>query len=150
MSVVYTTEATVIGPAIDVDRFIATHVTNQAGCEYSGPALDFRTIIPRPDFNDTAEMREWCHEAWGVRAVSFDYVLRTRKPDRLVFSILTVNGFAEPIWRKLAEMWPTLMFGIEVDDGETEQCVGRLHGSACQFDRVPYDMDRFRRLHAGS
>jgi hypothetical protein len=73
---------------------------------------------------------EWNIDKWGTKWGSYSYGPRPSAPDRLVFKFETAWSFPEPIFRKLAEMYPELVFAVRsFDEGWNFACVGEFNGA---------------------
>lgn len=72
---------------------------------------------------------EWSIENWATKWGGYDYELRSREPGKLVFKFETAWSFPEPIFRKLAEMYPALVFAVvSYDEGSNFACSGEFNG----------------------
>lgn len=72
---------------------------------------------------------EWSIQHWGTKWGAYDYEERERGDGRFVFKFETAWSFPEPIFRKLAETWPSLTFDIvSHDEGDNFGCDGQFNG----------------------
>ena len=72
---------------------------------------------------------EWCIANWGTKWGAYDYVEREREEGRFSFKFETAWSFPEPIFRKLEEMYPELVFDVaSYDEGSNFGCRGQFNG----------------------
>jgi hypothetical protein len=72
----------------------------------------------------------WSIEHWGTKWGAYDYEQREALPGSFRFKFEAAWSFPEPIFRKLAEMYPTLVFRIaSFDEGWNSACVGEFNGA---------------------
>lgn len=72
--------------------------------------------------------REWSCACWGTKWNAYDFEEREHTEGRLVFKFETAWSFPEPIFRKLAEMYPALVFAvIAFDEGGSFGCDGEFN-----------------------
>jgi hypothetical protein len=72
-----------------------------------------------------ADWHEWACANWGTKWNAYDYEERERSEGRFVFKFETAWSFPEPVFRKLAEMYPGLTFDVlSYDEGGWFGCVG--------------------------
>jgi hypothetical protein len=73
---------------------------------------------------------EWSIANWGTKWNAYDYGLVTPPTDgRMVFKFDTAWSFPEPIFRRLAELRPNLVFAvISYDEGGNFGCDGEFNG----------------------
>lgn len=72
---------------------------------------------------------EWNTHNWGTKWNSYDFEFRSRAEGQYAFKFETAWSFPEPIFRKLAELYPTLEFAIEAyDEGGNFACIGSFNG----------------------
>jgi hypothetical protein len=74
---------------------------------------------------------EWSIDNWGTKWGAYDYAEVAAQVDgRFVFRFQTAWSFPEPIFRKLAEIYPTLTFAvISFDEGWRFACDGEFNGA---------------------
>lgn len=76
-----------------------------------------------------ADWYTWSVENWGTKWGAYDYVEKEREPGRFSFAFDTAWSFPEPIFRKLEEMYPELVFDIaSYDEGSNFGCRGQFNG----------------------
>lgn len=72
---------------------------------------------------------EWCVANWGTKWGAYDYGEKEREDGRFSFKFKTAWSFPEPIFRKLEEMYPELVFDIaSYDEGSNFGCRGQFNG----------------------
>lgn len=75
---------------------------------------------------------DWCRDEWGTKWNSYDYKHRDAvdsTPDVFVFQFDTAWSFPEPIFDKLALLYPMLVFAItSFDEGWGFACIGEFNG----------------------
>jgi hypothetical protein len=72
---------------------------------------------------------EWCTANWGTKWGTYDFAERERSDGRYVFKFESAWSFPEPVFRKLAEMHPSLAFDvIAYDEGSNFGCEGQFGG----------------------
>lgn len=73
---------------------------------------------------------EWSIGNWGVKWDAYDNEFRSYEADRCVFKFETAWSFPEPVFRKLAEMYPKLVFSVlSFDEGSNFACDGEFNGA---------------------
>lgn len=73
---------------------------------------------------------EWSIANWGTKWNAYDYDERSRGDGRFVFKFNTAWSFPEPVFRKLATLYPTLVFAvIAFDEGGNFGCEGEFNGA---------------------
>ncbi len=71
----------------------------------------------------------WSIGNWGTKWNSYDLEVREDLPGRYRFSFATAWSFPEPIFRKLAELHPGLVFDlVSFDEGWNFACQGQFNG----------------------
>lgn len=72
---------------------------------------------------------EWSIANWGTKWGAYDYEDRERGDGRFVFKFETAWSFPEKVFRKLAELHPTLTIAIiAFDEGSNFGCEGEFNG----------------------
>lgn len=72
---------------------------------------------------------EWSIANWGTKWGAYAYEDRERGDGRFVFKFETAWSFPEKVFRKLAEMWPTLTIAVvALDEGGNFGCDGEFNG----------------------
>ncbi len=72
---------------------------------------------------------EWCCAEWGTKWGAYDYEERERGDGLFVFKFESAWSFPEPIFRKLAAMYPGLVFDVAAyDEGSNFGCRGQFNG----------------------
>lgn len=72
---------------------------------------------------------EWSCACWGTKWNAYDFEERALSDGKLVFKFETAWSFPEPIFRKLAEMCPTLVFAVDsYDEGDWFGATGEFNG----------------------
>ena len=72
---------------------------------------------------------EWSLSKWGTKWGAYDYEERERGDGRFVFKFETAWSFPEPIFRKLATMYPAVVFAVvSHDEGDCFGCEGEFNG----------------------
>jgi len=90
---------------------------------------------------------EWSVANWGTKWDAYDYEERDAQPGCFVFKFETAWSPPEPIFEKLAEMWPDLKIETEsIDEGGGEY-VGVFHGKNRELKKVPDDDERYKRVY---
>ena len=111
--------------------------------------FDFQTIIPMPEVlkgtlsparahpqNTKAEAEtgfsnwyDWSIEKWGTQWDAYDYEEKERAAGRFVFKFETAWSFPEPVFEKLAELHPALIFDVaSFDEGWCFGALGQFNG----------------------
>lgn len=76
-----------------------------------------------------ADWYEWSIANWDTKWGAYDYEDRERGDGRFVFKFETAWSFPEKPFRKLAEMWPTLVLAVDShDEGSNFGCTGEFNG----------------------
>lgn len=91
--------------------------------------FDFNTIIPMPkhifqgDLGEKERLKygvnnwyDWSIQNWGTKWNACDIGIIESKKDSMYFTFNTAWATPEPIYRKLAEMYPDLVFEIRFAD----------------------------------
>lgn len=89
---------------------------------------------------------EWSCANWGTKWGSYEYEERSHDPGRFVFAFQTAWAPPEPIFDKLAEMWPELTIEVEAIDEGGPEYVGH-YGAERNIERVDADPERYRRVY---
>jgi Ferredoxin-like domain in Api92-like protein len=90
---------------------------------------------------------EWSCANWGTKWDAYDYEEREVSPGRFVFKFETAWSPPEPIFEKLAEIWPDLVIETEsIDEGGGEY-VGTFHGEHRELKKVVDDDERYERVY---
>jgi len=119
MSNYITTTCTITGPADDIERFKRAHIVGETDEQRT---LDFGTVVPVPQHEFSEPTREWYYENWGTGSNAWDFVVTLDEPGRLAFQFGTANAHPEPIFAKLAKMYPALLFSGEwIDDDDARR-----------------------------
>lgn len=72
---------------------------------------------------------EWCIENWGTKWGAYDYEERERGEGSFTFKFETAWSFPEPIFRKLEQVYPDLVFDVAAyDEGSNFGCRGQFNG----------------------
>lgn len=102
-----------------------------------GDALEFgKRALRAAAETGHAGWYEWNIENWGTKWGAYGYEPRPSKPGKLVFKFETAWSFPEPIFRKLAAMYPGLVFAVRsFDEGWNFACTGEFNG-ANDYDTV--------------
>lgn len=73
---------------------------------------------------------EWRPKFWGTKWNAYGVDLRDAAPGRFVFKFETAWSFPEPIFRKLARLYPELVFEVvSFDEGGGFACSGSFGGA---------------------
>jgi|GEM_PF-1859359 len=151
-----TSVCTVTGPAADIAAFYEKHVAPgypervKSRKPDSGPAFTCDSVIPRPAILegtnangriDTDQKRQalketgyadwydWSVANWGTKWGTYDFEERERSDGRYVFKFESAWSFPTPVFKKLAEMWPSLVFAlVSFDEGGCFGCKGEFNG----------------------
>ncbi len=90
---------------------------------------------------------EWSCANWGTKWDAYDYEERDVQPGCFVFKFETAWSPPEPIFEKLAELWPDLVIKTEsIDEGGGEY-VGTFHGKSRSLEKVPDNDERYKRVY---
>lgn len=111
---VYTNMA-VEGAETALDRFARTVAGQDAGGE--AVPLSFQTLIPRPADQD-ADWYRWNVANWGTKWDAVCDQKPTGQPSggRMVYLFRTAWSFPEPVYTRLAGMFPELMITFEFEE----------------------------------
>lgn len=89
----------------------------------------------------------WNIENWGTKWNAYSYAERSREPGRFVFKFETAWSFPEPIFEKLAELFPALTFAVEsIDEGGPEYA-GCYSATEQRFAKLPESDERYIRVY---
>lgn len=116
-------------------------------------AFEFQTIIPQPAILEGtisgsgltskqeehrlrahketrfSDWYEWSIENWGTKWGAYDYEELYRGDGRFVFKFETAWSFPEKVFRKLAELHPSLVIDVlSYDEGGRFACNGEFNG----------------------
>jgi hypothetical protein len=83
-----------------------------------------------------ADWYEWnCHH-WGTKWNAYSQSVKDRQPGLLRIQFDTAWSFPEPIFNRLAEIWPRLVFDVKsFDEGWNFACTGQFNGR-CDYATV--------------
>lgn len=98
------TICSVTGSEVDVAKFSRRHFTPYSD-DRERAFFNFSTIFPHPGFYE-----------WGAGSSGHDYELRRREHGIMEFLFASALAFPEPIFRRLAVMYPGLVFDVLVYD----------------------------------
>lgn len=106
------TICTVTGVEAELAVFAATHIKPYEDAP-SELFFSFWTVIPNPA------------EDWGTLSPGLFYKLRVREHGKMIFYFETERTFPLPIFRRLAAMYPGLVFHVVVyEETYMNQCTG--------------------------
>lgn len=72
---------------------------------------------------------EWSVANWGTKWNAYEFEERARGDGTYVFRFETAWSFPEPVFRRLAEMYPALVFDVaSFDEGWNFGCRGQFNG----------------------
>jgi hypothetical protein len=76
-----------------------------------------------------ASWYEWAPQFWGTKWSAYDFERRARSEGQVVFKFETAWAFPEPIFRKLALLFPDIVFAVvSFDEGWSFACTGSFGG----------------------
>lgn len=111
---------TVTGPRADVQRFYKESFVSETASAPGSPVaewFDFNTVVPMPQLMlKSGGWYSWSIKKWGTKWNAYRCMLRGSVFDApgasgaLEFSFCTAWSFPEPVFRALAEKYPTLRF----------------------------------------
>ena len=90
---------------------------------------------------------EWSCANWGTKWDAYRYDEREVSPGRFVFKFETAWAPPEPIFDKLAELWPDLTFETESIDEGGGDYVGTFHGERRELKKVTDSDERYKRVY---
>lgn len=120
----------------DVYPWIPAHVRRwgelRAWLDETKPGVDVwarRALIAAAETGSPG-WYEWSKANWGTQWGAYAYKTRDRSEGRFEFQFDTAWSFPEPVFRKLATTWPTLVFAVKsYDEGDCFACVGEFNGA---------------------
>lgn len=90
----------------------------------------------------------WNCEHWGTKWGAYDYEAREALPGSFRFKFETAWAFPEPVFRKLAEMYPRLVFRIaSFDEGWNFGCAGEFNGANDYHEVKPVTDALYREVY---
>lgn len=90
---------------------------------------------------------DWSCSNWGTKWNTYDFKRRESADGRLVFQFQTANGVPEPVFAKLTEMYPEVVFDtVSIDEGGPEY-VGRFTATERRLDKVEHSPDRYMMVY---
>jgi hypothetical protein len=93
---------------------------------------------------------EWSIRFWGTKWGAYDVEVRITTPGRFVFKFETAWSFPRPVFQKLTELYPDLVFSVvSFDEGWNFACSGSF-GGANDFARVETSDDLYRAVYGQS
>jgi hypothetical protein len=90
---------------------------------------------------------EWSCAHWQTKWGSYDFKRRDESPGSFVFEFQTAWAFPEPIFAKLAAMYPECIFSVVTIDEGGPEYEGRYAGTSRVFERVPKSVERYRLVY---
>lgn len=90
---------------------------------------------------------DWSIANWGTKWGAYEFKLRSREPERLVIEFQTAWNVADPIFRKLAELYQEADFTLAAIDEGGPEYDGHYSKSECRLDKVETADDRWRLVH---
>lgn len=97
----------------------------------------------------SADWYEWSIRHWGTKWGAYECSVRSHEDGELVFSFDSAWSFPEPIFRRLIEMHPELLFSVvSYDEGDNFAMVGSA-SSACgyQIKQVDATPELYERVY---
>lgn len=90
---------------------------------------------------------EWCNARWGTKWNAYSIEYRELTDERVVFKFETAWSFPEPIFFRLHQMFPDVVFSVETyDEGGNFACVGSW-GGANDFRYVDATDELYERVY---
>lgn len=127
--------------ASDVPRYLAgygmlpQHVRDQASLrawlETNRPEAltKARQACAALDETGFLDWYEWATHFWGTKWDAYGRKTRAREPGRVVFKFESAWSFPEPVFRRLARVYPLLVFTVaSFDEGWNFACEGAFNG----------------------
>lgn len=151
-------DAKITGKKTDLDKLV--HKIKSAESEF-----DFNRIIPEPKTKEECEPRyyrtetshvqkdddkpwfnwyEWNWDNWGTKWNACEVCVHREDDNHLHVSFDTAWSFPEPIWEKLASIYPSLSFNVDYADEDIGSNCGTFVAEHGAVDYVePDDPEQF-------
>lgn len=90
---------------------------------------------------------EWSCAEWGTKWDSYDCVIKGAAEGELTFKFDTAWSFPEPIFHRLAKMYPSLVLAVtSYDEGSNFACIGEFNGKN-NYRKVPATDALYERVY---
>lgn len=90
---------------------------------------------------------DWACARWGTKWDAYSYETREREVGLAAFKFESAWAFPEPVFRKLAKLYPLLVFTVEsFDEGWNFACVGAFNGPN-DYRRVDATKELYERVY---
>jgi hypothetical protein len=125
---------------------ISTHDDFRAWLEANDPDVLAKGRAMLAAFRETGFFGwyDWSYANWGTKWNSYDLFVRMRGVGQIEFQFDTANGIPEPIFERLAEMYPEAEFALRSIDEGGPQFEGRYCGTERRYEQAEPSPERFK------